>query len=298
MKKKGIKIQLQEAAKALEISRKIVNDVEQTMRTPEIRKEKAKKLKAMKKKVKNKKEEKDSKINKLVDKLHKINFQYCFDIATDYKNILDDPDPESYHHWYGECTILGITNININNVLELIFHKKELKELDKLKVYCIERLLRKFLKTNLFEAFTERGYYNDDVCVKLSFDSCEEIAKIILADIKPSYINSLLIDEYGFLIGQNEQYKYYVENVEVVNIKPSYPGHKTDSDLYATNIKQLAKVVPIAICKKDYMQPDELHKDQTYTIVDGHHRVAAAKKMKVKTVDIIVMEPMLCQELL
>lgn len=127
------------------------------------------------------------------------------------------------------------------------------------------------------------GYYGDEIdaaTIDKTAIPAEKLKELLAyKDSAADMIKTALINEYGYVLPELEKAVFSVEKVALKNIVIGQANHykKLDSNI----IKRYSGFdLPLGICV-----PID---DEKFRLIDGYHRIAAAKKNNKKTVEMII----------
>ena len=203
---------------------------------------------------------------------------YSF-VDYDYDSEPCSCPPGDYCRCFGYKNFT-ITSFNKNDFINHIL--TNLPTSTEVQKYCVERVLNQ-LSVDNFEEITAPGYYGEELRgVNLTDSSqvfCNErLIKILnLNDIDA--IKYILVEEYGYLLPSLE------------NIKSVYVFNTSYNELFIPNLehyRRLDKNIVDSYKDRTFPLGVYLKENNTYKLVDGYHRYAAADKNK--TYNIVVVE--------
>lgn len=179
----------------------------------------------------------------------------------------------------GEIVDTQIIDFNLITVIGTII--ADLRIDDPVVRFAVERYIRKHVTEDSFEIEVTGGYYGDEIDGIYLRDSQFEW---FLQHTRKEILEAALIDEYGILLPKLKDCEYQGISVPIDDIiTPSKKQEKAaDDGSYLKEIRYLTPLIPIALC---------FQKGKKYTVIDGYHRIAAARKAKLKTIHILVATP-------
>jgi len=169
-----------------------------------------------------------------------------------------------------EINVFDVTKTIINN------YKQKLNEIDH---YCINRILTilKVWDPDNWDINVSSGYYGEEIqSVELKYGIAADIEdqlNKILFDLKTTKekIEALLILEYGYILQKIQNCNYRIETVaknKIIFQREHY------QKLDRAAIKAYEDYsLPVGIVFED---------NNTHTLIDGYHRIAASKTDKIK----------------
>lgn len=162
--------------------------------------------------------------------------------------------------------------------------------------YCVERILRHFKPlqdSSSWDVETEGGYYGEEIGkVKLNEDVAETLSNILLALEDASddkKVELALTVEYGFVLPTLQAKSWSLEKVHLVNLEL---GQKE----YAKNLdkKRIDDYTFKFEMEKKHNRIDQtitgvaIESGSKYRVIDGYHRVTAAKKFGKRVIWMLV----------
>lgn len=202
------------------------------------------------------------------------NVDVTYDNGTDECECGDD---------YCRCSTI------VNTTVESIPYDRLAEEIAPESIlikYCVERILRHFKplrEQSSWDIEVEGGYYGEELGeVKLNKDVAETLSNILLSlenATDNQAIETALQVEYGFVLPTLKDKNWTLERVAVAELELKNKHH-------AANLDE-EQVVSYRIDEKPVVGL-VLHLDNKYRVIDGYHRITAAKKNKKNVVWAVV----------
>lgn len=149
--------------------------------------------------------------------------------------------------------------------------------------YCFERILlgRNLLSKDSWDILTRSGYYGEEIeGVKFDYSTAKEIDDKVRALFNMSVsqrIEYILTHEYDFIPAHLTGKIWKVETVDIDKVRAAEPWRKSRLNYSEQKGLVLQNDIPQGICQKIRTN---------YRIIDGHHRIAKAKKDGAKSIKI------------
>ena len=203
---------------------------------------------------------------------------YALDIDYDVSNDCENEGCDSICRC-GKIINTRVKSVSIEGLLET-------RNLDKIDKYCVDRLLRifKVYDTSKYEWDVDvcGGYYGQEVKgaslvnPTLLLNAINHALRLKTTTEKVEY---LLKTEYGYLLDELKGCTYEIMKVKKKNVFIGNKDYskKIDTFIYNKNTYKLPVCVALAL---DMEGGD----DDTYRLIDGHHRYLSIDK---KTIEII-----------
>ncbi len=223
--------------------------------------------------------------------LKDIDFHYCGELEVTY----DEERPgcagcaPSNDDEFDYCRCAEIidaavdtTSMRSLGIAKTIWQKMGLS--DEVYRYALERHIARTPPD--FEVRVEGGYYGQEIRgVLLDHGSCSALNELLA--LRPlKLIQRILMDEYaGELLptlgcAAPKIRRVLLSSIVLPNERNRKKAEK--SRKYAAEyIKELRDAIPIAVCTED---------QGTFRVIDGYHRISAAKKTRMKEVMVIVLK--------
>jgi len=152
--------------------------------------------------------------------------------------------------------------------------------------YCVERILRHFKplrEQSSWDIEVEGGYYGEELGeVKLDKNVAETLATILhsLEDATDNQaVETALNVEYGFILPTLKDKTWTLERVAVAELDLGNKHHAANLDEERVDSYRVEKQPVIGLLLKA---------DNKYRVIDGYHRITAAKRDKKQVVWAVV----------
>ena len=195
--------------------------------------------------------------------------------------------PEGHDGDYCRCSVIANAHVpvDVNNSYRLAcLSAKNQKLYDDLRFYCLERMLSCLLRENpnCFEVSVSGGYYGEEVDGVTMDGGVVSLANNFIRDLNKgkskihyrNLVESVLRAEYGYVLPALEGKTWDVAKVSIKAIKPNHESYRGSNagtiSQYANQYSRNKGDLLSCLCKKV--------DDNTYVLVDGYHRYAAAQK--------------------
>jgi len=152
--------------------------------------------------------------------------------------------------------------------------------------YCVERILQHFKPLHdpdSWDIEVEGGYYGEEIeSVKIKPQVAETLANILLSlngATDNQVVETALNVEYGFVLPTLKDKTWTLERVALANVELGAKHHAANLneeqvDKYRINEKPVSGLM--------------LYSDGKYRVIDGYHRITAAKKDKKQVIWAVV----------
>lgn len=174
---------------------------------------------------------------------------------------------------YCRCTTVNpvVTEIRYDQIYKDIV--RESKEKDEIKLYLIDRAIRKLVSIDNLECCGIRSYYGEEASITLTtYNGLKEVIDYVLKSSPADGIEKLLLVEYGYVLPELLSKKWKVEDVYITSIRLPYASvSKSIVASYTGDEKILCQTLGNGM----------------YRLIDGNHRHAAAVNAKRDQITII-----------
>lgn len=194
--------------------------------------------------------------------------------------------PEGHDGDYCRCSVITNTSVpvNVNNAYNLAsLSAKNNKLHNDLRFYCLERMLSCLIRENpnCFEVGVCNGYYGQETTGVTIDSGVVNLINNFIRDLNKgqskihyrNLVESTLRAEYGYVLPAIEGKDWDISKVSVKDIKPSHDSYRGSNAgaiaQYADRYMSESNGLLSCLCKKV---------NDTYTLIDGYHRYAAAQR--------------------
>lgn len=143
--------------------------------------------------------------------------------------------------------------------------------------YCVERILRHFKSLrdpHYWDIKVEGGYYGEELGeIRLNRDVADSISNLLMSlenATDNEIVETSLQVEYGFVLPTLKNKTWTLERVSLGNVDLGNKHHAANLDEERVARYQVKEEQPIVGLL--------LHSDDKYRVIDGYHRITAAKK--------------------
>lgn len=211
-------------------------------------------------------------------------YDYHYDVEVSY----DEERHCRQEGCEGICRCSTLENLEVVKAPDIRYLVSSLfkyKTKDTILQYCLDRLFRlaKMDDPNMYYASASRGYYGEEVG-DVSFNGeiglIQKVNNLLLKTNDNDRVEFVLLEEYGHLLPKMNGLSYFVEEVDTNDIKIPNQTHlqKVDKDKVNMYEGQISDEYPMCVCMKE---------GDYYSLIDGYHRLVAAKNIGKKKVLIL-----------
>lgn len=175
----------------------------------------------------------------------------------------------------------SVSEVKLDRVAKQMFGEQE-----PLTAYALERLLRALAlyEPKHWSPKISPGYYGDEIwSVRLDWVKSQEVeeeAGKLLALTDNKKIERALTLEYGFLLEELERREWLVKEVAIDDLVLGQQDHYRSLDSSIVDRYRRSRTLPYAlVLSRD---------DGRYRVIDGYHRVAAARRSDLAKVPVVV----------
>lgn len=177
----------------------------------------------------------------------------------------------------------GITS----TILDFCFKTPKAKQEKEILRYCVDRLVRikRLWNPSIWKIRTIGGYYGEEIgTVTLKHDKADDIDKAFFGlESASDKIMYILEQEYGFLLPELSDRTWDIKEVDIDDIRAGSEGQMRKVDQEGVECYKDIKDDPIGIViLKDYANTTP------YRLIDGYHRLLAAKRNELKKVNVVI----------
>jgi len=222
--------------------------------------------------------------------LQDINFYYS-GVDITYDNQTSNDHGERCKDDYCRCSTIEnqrVTNVDMLQVVEKIVEPPAARrglDIEKYAIdkYCIDRILTsyKVFDPNNWNIKVCPGYYGEEInCVSINTEVAtkvdQEITRITSLPSINDKVREILILEYGYLLDILKTCQFRVDSVDKANI--IFPRKEYYTKLDKASVDRYI----------DYTLPRGIvifsAANNSWRVIDGYHRISAAKPGKVEVI--------------
>jgi hypothetical protein len=222
-----------------------------------------------------------------------------YDVDVDYA---EDFDCENYGCTEGGiCRCSTIANAEVEDIspsaLASCWKRSAPGPLDALTLYGIERIISAaHLSKHDFEVEVTGGYYGEEIgSVLLDINRAEEIEATVGEYFKQrnltDQVEFLLINEYGQLLPQLQGARYQLEKIDTSRLHFAAKTHASNLRQSVVERYRREQSYPPFDAGADRPLGVVMFDHDHYRVIDGYHRLSAARQRQTPEVLVIVAHP-------
>lgn len=217
--------------------------------------------------------------------MSKINTKILFEDLHDTVDVAYENGTDDCECGDDYCRCSTIVNARVEDVpCDRLAEEIAPKSL--LVKYCVERILQHFKPlhdSSNWDIKVEGGYYGEELGeVKLNPEVADSLSRLLLSLNDASdndIVETALQVEYGFVLSSLRDKTWTVERVLLSNVDLGNKNHAEDLDEKRVTSYRLNKKIVSALVLKI---------GDKYRVIDGYHRITAAKRDKEQAVWVVV----------
>ena len=180
------------------------------------------------------------------------------------------------------CRCSQITNIKINSICyNYIYHDLAKHDVIKdIKDYCLDRALPRLITLDNVTGYGKSGYYGEEFAADLDPNVTDKVNKyleFLENATDTAAIEDVLVKEYGYILDELKNKNWFMEPVLIKNIIAGDKNHYRKLDPKAIEAYKHKNYDSSCLCIK-------ILRDDTYRLIDGYHRFAAANQNNKKKI--------------
>lgn len=186
---------------------------------------------------------------------------------------------------------LRVSEVDLHSMIEAA--TEGIKTKDPILTYCVTRILmldKDLSDPRMYEAHTERGYYGEEIGnTTLNDRVADRIVQSLttLESLKTNKerVQYVLELEYGFLLPElKDVTDWHIQTIHLDQMAAGDQMRRVDRKRVNSYVETFGRDKPV-----DYPVALTLCFDAfTYRLIDGYHRVTAAKELKLKKIQVLV----------